>query len=158
MNPTIAPELATPAQMPIALLRSFFGKAAVNSDSVAGMMNAAPTPATARATMICTGLSKIVGANEATAKIASPTSNAPRRPYRSPSAPAGNSRQASTRVYPSTTQVSWVWVADVWSAMSGSAAFSATIDEITSSTSTAATVNSQNRPNFDSEAMLASIS
>ena len=29
MNPTIAPELAKPAQMPTALLRSDFGKAAV---------------------------------------------------------------------------------------------------------------------------------
>ena len=42
--------------------------------------------------------------------------------------------------------------------MSGSAVFSATIDEITSRTSTAATVNNQNRPNFDKEARLASIS
>ena len=149
MNPTIAPELATPAHMPIALLRSFLGKAAVSNDNVAGMMNAAPTPATARATMICIGLSKIVGANEAMAKIARPTSNAPRRPYRSPSAPAGNSKQASTSVYPSTTQVSCVCVAAVCSAMSGSAALSATIEEITSRTSTAATVNNQNRPNFD---------
>ena len=33
------------------------------------MMNAAPTPATARATMICIGLSRIVGANEARPKI-----------------------------------------------------------------------------------------
>ena len=158
MNPTIAPELATPAQMPMALFRSSFGKAAVRTESVAGMMNAAPMPATARATMICTGLSNTVGANEASAKIASPTRSAPRRPYRSPSAPAGNSKQASTNVYPSTTHVSCVWVAAVSSAMSGSAAFSATIEAITSRTSTAATVNNQNRPNFDKEARLASIS
>ena len=98
MNPKIAPELATPAQMPTALLRSDFGKAAVNSDSVAGMMNAAPTPATARATMIWTGLSRKTGAIDASEKIARPTSSAPRRPYRSPSAPAGSSRQASTKV------------------------------------------------------------
>ena len=31
----------------------YFGNAVVNSDSVAGMINAAPMPATARATMIC---------------------------------------------------------------------------------------------------------
>ena len=98
MNPTIAPELATPAQMPTALLRSVFGKAAVNSDNVAGMMNAAPMPATARAMMIWTGLSRNTGAIDATAKIASPTSRAPRRPYRSPIAPAGSSRHASTSV------------------------------------------------------------
>ena len=47
-------------------------------------MNAAPTPATARATMICTGLSRNIGASDASAKMASPTSSAPRRPYRSP--------------------------------------------------------------------------
>ena len=55
-KPNTAPELATPAQMPTALLRSDLGNAAVRSDSVAGMMNAAPIPATARATMICSGL------------------------------------------------------------------------------------------------------
>ena len=71
-KPTIAPELAAPAQMPTALLRSFFGKAAVNSDKVAGMINAAPTPATARATMIWTGLSRNTGAIDATEKIAKP--------------------------------------------------------------------------------------
>ena len=80
MKPTIAPELATPAQIPTALLRSLFGKAAVNSDNVAGMMNAAPRPATARATMIWSGLSRNTGAIEASAKIAKPTSSAPRRP------------------------------------------------------------------------------
>jgi hypothetical protein len=62
------------------------------------MMNAAPTPATARATMIGTGLSKNAGATDANEKIANPTSSAPRRPYRSPIAPAGKSRHASTKV------------------------------------------------------------
>ena len=67
-----------------------FGKAAVSSDSVAGMMNAAPTPATARATMICVGLSNRPSARTTpTAKMTSPTSSAPRRPYRSPIAPGG---------------------------------------------------------------------
>src|SRR3954468_6746733 len=113
MKPKIAPELATPAHIPTALLRSDFGNAAVNSDSVAGMMNAAPIPAAARAMMIWTGLSNMVGDSEATAKIASPTTRAPRRPYGSPSAPADRSRQASTRVYPSTIQVSCVWLAEV---------------------------------------------
>ena len=158
MNPTIAPELATPAQMPTALLRSDFGNAAVNSDSVAGMMNAAPMPAIARAMMIWTGLSKMIGESEATVKMARPTSSAPRRPYRSPIAPAGRSRHASTRVYPSTIQVSCVWVAEVCTAMSGSAALSATIDEMTNNTSRAATVNNQKRVRLDREAKLASIS
>ena len=97
-NPKTAPELATPAQIPTALLRSDFGKAAVKSDNVAGMMNAAPAPATARATMICTGLSNITGAMDASPKMARPMSSAPRRPYRSPMAPAGNSRHANTNV------------------------------------------------------------
>ena len=57
---------------PDGLVALDFGKAAVNSDSVAGMMNAAPTPATARAMMIWTGLSKNTGAIEATPKIAKP--------------------------------------------------------------------------------------
>jgi hypothetical protein len=105
-NPNTAPELATPAQIPTALLRSDLGKAAVRSDNVAGMMNAAPAPATARAAMICTGLANITGATEAIVKMASPNSSAPRRPNRSPIAPAGSSRHASTSVYPSTTQVS----------------------------------------------------
>jgi hypothetical protein len=118
MNPKIAPELATPAQTPTALLRSDFGTAAVNSDSVAGMMNAAPTPAMARATMICAGLSKRVGESDAIAKMAGPTSSAPRRPNRSPIVPAGSSRHASTSVYPSMIQVSCVCVAAVCSAIS----------------------------------------
>ena len=98
MNPTMAPELATPAQMPTALLRSLFGNAAVNSDKVAGMMNAAPIPASARARMICTGLSRNTGAADASAKIANPATSAPRLPYRSPIAPAGRSRHANTSV------------------------------------------------------------
>ncbi len=80
------------------LVALVFGKAVVNTDKVAGMINAAPMPATARATMIWTGLSRNTGAIDANAKIAKPTSRAPRRPYRSPIAPAGSSRHASTSV------------------------------------------------------------
>ena len=97
-KPTTAPEPETPAQMPTALLRSDFGNAAVSSDSVAGITSAAPTPATARATMICIGLSSSTGAIDASAKIARPASSAPRLPYRSPRAPAGSSRHASASV------------------------------------------------------------
>jgi hypothetical protein len=61
-------------------------------------------------------------------------------------------------VYPSTIHVSCVWVAEVASAMSGSAALSATIEEITSSTSRAATVSNQIRARGDNRLTLASIS
>ena len=96
--PRAPPEPATPAQMPTALVRSAGGYAAVSNDNVAGMMNAAPSPAAARAAMIWTGLSNTSGAIDATANTASPVSSAPRLPYRSPIAPAGSSRHASTSV------------------------------------------------------------
>ena len=96
--PTTAPLPAAPAQIPTALLRWSFGYAAVINDSVAGMTNAAPAPAAPRAMMRCRGSDQRAGATDATPKIARPTSMAPRRPYRSPSAPAGSSRQASTSV------------------------------------------------------------
>ena len=60
-------------------------------------------------------------------------------------------------VYPSTIQVSCVCVAEVATAMSGSAAFRATIEEMTSSTSRAATVSNQYRPNLERVAKFASI-
>jgi hypothetical protein len=61
-------------------------------------MAAAPTPVTARAAISAVGVSMKIGASEAVPKIAKPMSSAPRRPYRSPSAPAGSSRHAITRV------------------------------------------------------------
>jgi hypothetical protein len=53
---------------------------AVNSDKVAGMMNAAPAPAIPRATMSCRGLEKTVDAKDPMAKAAKPNRKAPRRP------------------------------------------------------------------------------
>src|SRR5882757_3393372 len=97
-KPMTAPEPATPAQIPTALVRSARGYAAVKSDSVAGMTNAAPAPATALAMISCTGLSRKIGTSEARVKIAKPMRRAPRLPYRSPIAPAGSSMQASARV------------------------------------------------------------
>ena len=98
MNPTIAPEPATPAQMPTALLRSLFGNAAVSSDSVAGMMNAAPTPATARATMICTGLSKNRRRKRCHGEDRQARQQRAAPPVPVADAPAGSSRHASTSV------------------------------------------------------------
>jgi len=59
------PDPATPAHMPTAFVRASGGYATVNSDSVAGITKAAPAPANPRAAMICTGLSKISGAADA---------------------------------------------------------------------------------------------
>jgi hypothetical protein len=78
--PMTAPEPATPAQMPTAFARWSSRWVAVNSDKVAGMMNAAPAPAIPRATMSCRGLEKTVDAKDAMAKAAKPNRKAPRRP------------------------------------------------------------------------------
>lgn len=78
--PMTAPQPATPAQMPAAFARSSSPWVAVNSDRVAGMMNAAPAPATPRAAMSCQGLVNTVDASDATAKVARPIRKAPRRP------------------------------------------------------------------------------
>jgi hypothetical protein len=60
-------------------------------------------------------------------------------------APAGSSRHASARVYPSTTQVSCVCVAEVATARSPSAVFNAVIDATTGATPMQATVSVQAR-------------
>jgi len=78
--PNTPPQPAIPAQMPTALVRWSAGYEAVIRDSVAGMMKAAPTPATARAPMMCKGSVLTAGTIEAAAKMARPNSRAPRRP------------------------------------------------------------------------------
>ena len=50
-SPTAPPPPAIPAQMPIALARSFDGKLLTRMLSVAGMTSAPPIPMTARAPM-----------------------------------------------------------------------------------------------------------
>lgn len=55
--PAMAPEPATPDQMPTARPRCDGGKPAVSSDSVAGITKAAPTPAATRDPMIHSGAS-----------------------------------------------------------------------------------------------------
>ena len=62
-------------QIPTARARFSGGNAVVMSESVAGMTNAAPNPATARAMISCSGLLIPSGASEAAMKIARPTAN-----------------------------------------------------------------------------------
>ena len=64
--------------------------------------------------------------------MARPTSRAPRRPYRSPMAPAGSSRHASARCSRRRSRSAGSGSPRSATAMSGSAAFSATIDAMTS--------------------------
>jgi hypothetical protein len=90
--------------MPMAIARSRESvKTLVRIDSVAGMMSAAPTPMTARAPTSWPTPFENAATADATAKITRPIVSAPRRPKRSPSAPAVSSRPANTSVYASTT-------------------------------------------------------
>ena len=97
---------ATPvvaAQIAIALARSPGGKTFTRIDSVDGMMNAAPTPMSARQPMICHISVACDAAAAPTKNVASPNWSAPFRPKRSPSAPVENNRPANTSEYDATT-------------------------------------------------------
>ncbi len=89
----------TPAQVPIALPRSFGGNAFVMIDSVAGIISAAPTPCAARPTTshvaVCEKAMKRLDAP----KIATPIRNQRRRPKMSPRRPPVTSRTAKVSVY-----------------------------------------------------------
>ena len=83
-------EPATPvvvAQIAIALARSRGGNTFTRIDNVDGMMNAAPTPITARQAMICVMSVAWDASRLARKNVASPNCSAPLRPKRSPSAP-----------------------------------------------------------------------
>ena len=84
------------------------------------------------------------------AKMMRPPTRARRRPYRSPRAPAGNSRAARVSVYPSMSQVSWFDVASMSGAISGIAVFNAAIAATTIETAVHTTKMSQTvrNPNF----------
>ena len=98
ISPTIPPMPAKPAQVPTAVPRRSGGKLAVSSESVDGMTNAAPTPATARRMMSQSGESSHRGSAEDRVNRASPTMRVARRPKRSPSAPAVSTSAASASV------------------------------------------------------------
>ena len=97
-RPTMPPMPANPAQVPTAVPRRSGGKLAVSRESVEGMTNAAPTPATARRMMSHVGESSHSGRIEDTVKMASPTMRVARRPNLSPSAPAVRTSPARTSV------------------------------------------------------------
>ena len=97
-RPIMPPLPANPAHRPIARARSSGGKVDVMTDSVTGMIIAAPAPDPMRATIITVAL----GATAATAAD-NPNSTRPAwstglRPQRSPMAPTGMSRAASASV------------------------------------------------------------
>ena len=106
------PSPDTPAQMEIALRRSSASaKTLVRIDRVAGMMNAAPKPCTARMAITCSGVDACEQANDPTPKITRPMTRTGFRPRRSPVLPAISRKPAKTIVYASTIHCSWLEVA-----------------------------------------------
>ena len=102
-------EPATPvvvAQIAIALARSRGGNTFTRIDNVDGMMNAAPTPITARQAMICVVSVACDASRLARKNVARPNCSAPLRPNRSPSAPEVKSNPAKTSEYDATTHCS----------------------------------------------------
>ena len=80
-GPSATPSPAVAAQMPIAIARSRASvKTLISSESVAGMMNAAPAPMTARATISASTPPAYAAPAEATPNTASPASSVRRRP------------------------------------------------------------------------------
>jgi hypothetical protein len=98
-GPRTTPRPTTPDQIPIANARS---RASVNTlvriDRVAGMMNAAAPPMTARAPTSWPTPVVNAATADAAPNTASPRVRARRRPKRSPSVPASSRRPAKTRV------------------------------------------------------------
>ena len=98
-NSPIKPPLpATPAQMPIAWPRSSSGKLEVMTDSVTGMIMAAPTPARTRAAIMTPTDGASPATRLAAAKRPRPASSTGLRPQRSPMAPTGISSAARATV------------------------------------------------------------
>src|SRR3954453_9182602 len=102
IGPTATPSPETPAQIPIALARSWPVNVLVRIDSVVGKMNAAPTPMSARQAMSIAGESAVVARSENAPNHTRPNVSARLRPNLSPRAPAVSSRQANTMTYAST--------------------------------------------------------
>ncbi|MNS65769.1 hypothetical protein D3C72_989500 [compost metagenome] len=97
-GPKAAPPEATEAQMPMARARSFSSqKLSRISDSVAGIIMAAPTPSSARAAISMPALGAKAAASEAPPNTARPAMNRRLWPRRSPSVPMPSSRPETTR-------------------------------------------------------------
>ena len=88
----------TPAHVPIALPRSSGGKALVMIDSVAGIMNAAPMPCTARQPTSQASLGEKPMVALDTANVMTPNRNIRRRPKMSPRRPPVTSSTAKVSV------------------------------------------------------------
>ena len=97
-SPRIPPALAKPAQTPTARARSSCGNEEVITDRVTGMIIAAPIPATTRATSMNDAVVASPAAMLARENTVSPMSRTGLRPHRSPMAPIGSRRAASTIV------------------------------------------------------------
>ena len=97
-GPIASASADTPAHVPIALPRSSGGNVAEMIDSVAGIMNAAPTPWMARpATSHSSVGARPIAALE-TANTTTPNRNILRRPKMSPRRPPVTSRTANVSV------------------------------------------------------------
>ena len=91
--------IITADHRPMALVRSAWSvNTLVMMDSVAGMMNAPPTPMSARAAMSSLVVWVNAAASDPAAKTTSPPASARCRPYRSAMAPASSSSAANVRV------------------------------------------------------------
>ena len=98
VGPITMPMPVTADQAAMACGRSFGGKTAFRIDSVAGMTNAAPRPITTRAPISMPVPDANAAAALPRANTVRPPSSESRRPYRSPSAPAGMSSAAKHSV------------------------------------------------------------
>ncbi len=122
-KPSTPPPAATPTHVPTALPRSSGGKMVVITDSVTGMIIAAPTPIAPRSAISSPGPFRKIAASEERPKRARPAARTGLRPIRSPIAPAGRSSAAKARAYAATIHCSCVCEAPVLRAISGSATF-----------------------------------
>ena len=90
---------ATPDHRAIARPRSTGGKTFERMARVAGMLQAPPTPMSARAAIRCWDVPAHAAAADETPNTTRPMMSRPLRPNRSPSPATGSSRPASTRLY-----------------------------------------------------------
>jgi hypothetical protein len=87
----------TPAQIPIAMPRSRTAKVAEMIESVAGIINAAPTPWTARAEISSDALEERPQKSDDAVNTTRPITKIRRRPRRSPSLPPVSRSDANVR-------------------------------------------------------------
>ena len=124
IGPRAPPAPAKPTHMAMARRLSAGGKIAAMSESVAGMISAAPTPWTARPPMTTPVDPARPLISAPTPKTARPTRSAPFRPKRSPSAPPVRRRPANTSAKASTIHCNMVALAFSSLCIVGRATFS----------------------------------